>query len=143
MNTNKQTSKSLEDVKVNVKIKLSALWIALMFLFVYVDFFGFFKPGTIEGILAGKVWVLEITQIWALTALILMTIPSVMIFLCLSLKPKVNRWTNIIVGIFFLVVTIANPLGETWVFMWFGALAEGVLLLLIVWYAWTWPKQEA
>ena len=143
MNTNKKTSRNLEDVKVNVKIKLSALWVALMFLYVYVDIFAFYKPGTIENILAGKVWEFEITQAWALTALILMTIPSVMIFLSLILKPKVNRWANIIVAIFYIVVSVTTPLGESWAFIWFGSIVEVVLLSLIVWYAWKWPKQEA
>lgn len=142
MNTDKKTSRSLEDGEVNVKIKLSALWVALMFLYVYVDVFAFYKPGTIEDILVGKVWELEITQIWALTALILMTIPSVMIFLSLILKPIVNRWANIIVAIFYIIVSAANPIGESWVFILFGSIVEVVLLSLIVWYAWKWPKQE-
>jgi hypothetical protein len=34
-----------------------------------------------------------------LSAMILMTIPIIMILLSLTLKAKANRWTNIIVGI--------------------------------------------
>ncbi len=143
MNTNEKSSSNLEDVKVNMKVKLSALWAALMFLYVYVDIFAFYKPGTVENILAGKVWELEITQTWALAALLLMTIPSVMIFLSLILKPKVNRWTNIIVAILYIVVSITNAIGESWVFILFGSIVEVVLLSLIVWYAWKWPKQDA
>ena len=35
MNSEKKTATILEDVKINVKIKLSALWVALMFLYVW------------------------------------------------------------------------------------------------------------
>ena len=142
MRTNTKNQDGLEDMKVNVKIKLSALWAALMFLYVYVDIFAFYKPGTIENILAGRVWELDITQAWALTALILMTIPSVMVFLSLLLKPTVSRWANIVVAIFYIIVSISNVVGESWAFMWFGSIVEVVLLSLIVWYAWKWPKQE-
>lgn len=44
----------MEDVKINVKLKISALWITIMFAFAYVDIFGFVKTGEIEGIIAGK-----------------------------------------------------------------------------------------
>ncbi len=143
MNTNQKISANLEDAKINVKVTLSALWAALMFIYTYVDIFAFYKPATIENILAGKVWELEITQVWALTALILMTVPSVMIFLPLLLKPTVNRWANIIVAIFYIAVSIGNSIGESWLFILFGSAVEIVLLSLIVWHAWKWPKQEA
>ena len=143
MNSETKTATILEDVKINVKIKLSVLWATVMFLYIYVDFFGFYKPGEIENILAGKVWEFEITQAWALGALILMTIPSLMVFLSLALPAKTNRWTNIIVATLYIVVAIGNPIGESWAFIYFGSIVEVVLLSLIVWYAWKWPKQEA
>jgi hypothetical protein len=34
----------LEDARVGVRLKISALWIAMLFLFAYGDIFGFFKP---------------------------------------------------------------------------------------------------
>ena len=79
-------------------------------------FFWIFKPGALENILAGKVWVFEITQAWALGGLSLMTIPSLMVFLSLALPAKVNRWTNIIVAIIYIIVSIGNSLGESWAF---------------------------
>ena len=138
----KKMAAELDDVKINVKIKLSALWVTIMLIYIYVDIFGFYKPGIIEDILAGKVWVFEITQTWALGSLILMMIPSLMVFLSLALKAKVNRWINIIVGILYIVVAIGTTIGETWVSYIFGHSVGVVLLLLILWYAWKWPKQE-
>ena len=38
----------LEDVKINVKIKLSALWVALMFFYLYNDVFGSYRQDIVE-----------------------------------------------------------------------------------------------
>ncbi len=143
MNSEKKSATILEDVKVNVKTKLSILWATLMFIYIYVDIFRFFQPGELEHILEGKVWIFEITQTWALSAMIMMTIPSLMVFLSLILKAKVNRWVNIIMGVLHIAIAIGNVIGETWAYYIFGGVVEVVLLLLIVWYAWKWPTQDA
>ncbi len=143
MNSGKNTARILEDVKVNVKWKISALWAASMFLYIYVDYFYLYVPGTLEEIIAGKMGPFPTTQVLLLGVLILMMIPSLMIFLSLALKAKWNRWTNIIVGILKILVLVTAVIGESWAFYIFATIVEVVLLLLIVWYAWTWPKQEA
>jgi hypothetical protein len=130
-------------VKVNVRIKLAALWITLLLIYIYVDIFGFYKPGIIEDILAGKVWEFEISQAWALGALVLMMIPSLMVFLSMILKAGVNRWVNIIVAILYIVVGIGTTIGETWAFYIVGHVVGIGLLLIIIWTALRWPKQEA
>ncbi len=142
MNSEKKTATILEDVKINVKIKLAALWVAVNLLFLYVDIYSFFRPGIIEDALAGKVWEFQITQVWLLGVIILMTIPSLMVFLSLTLPAKANRWTNIIVGILYIVVTLGMTIGESWAYYIFASIVEAVLLLLIVVYAWKWPTQE-
>jgi hypothetical protein len=129
----------LEDIKVNVKLKLAALWASVMFVYVYVDIIGFFKPGVIEDILAGEVSGFEITQAWALGALALLTIPSSMVFLSLALPARVNRWTNLVVAALFTLVSVGNVIGETWAFLFLGAFVEVILLLLVIRYAWKWP----
>jgi len=66
--------------------------------------------------------------------------------LSLTLKAKPNRWANIIVGtlqIVGLVLFVVLPAGDVWAYYIFASLVEAVLLSLIVWYAWNWPKQEA
>ncbi len=133
----------LEDTKVNVKLKLAALWASMMFFYIYVDYFGLYKPNTIKDILIGKVFVFDITQAFLLTGLVLTTIPALMIFLSVALPAKVNRWTNIIVAAIWIPYTLFNLAGEFWVYMVYGAVVEVVLLLLIISCAWTWPKQEA
>lgn len=141
MKTNKKTFE-MEDTKINVKLKISALWIAVMFLYAYVDIFSLFKPGIIEGIKAGKMFVFQISQTFLFFTTLYIAIPSVMIFLSLVLKPKVNRWTNIIVSMLYFVTMLGACIGETWSFYIFGTIIESLLLFLIIWYAWKWPQRE-
>jgi hypothetical protein len=133
----------LEDIKVNVKLKLATLWASFMFLYIYVDYFHLYMPGSIEDILAGKVFVFDITQVFLLIAMIFVIIPALMIFLSVALPAKVNRWTNIILATVYIPYMLFNLAGEAWVHMYFAAVVEVVLLLLIISYAWKWPKQEA
>jgi hypothetical protein len=144
MNSNRKTARILEDVKINVKVKLSALWVTVMFLFAYVDIMGKYEPGHLENAITGKIAGFQITQGWLLGVTIMMTIPSLMVFLSLALKPKVNRWANIVVAIFKIIVVVGSLFIEVpWAYYIFGSILEVVLLLLIVWYALKWPKQEA
>lgn len=131
----------LEDVKINVKIKLSLLWVALMFFYLYNDVFGFFRQDIVEKVLSGEI---ALNQVFLFGAAILMAIPIFMIFLSLALPAKVNRWVNIILGIFHAGVLVATMLvpGETWAYYAFYEILEAVFIVLIVGYAWKWPKQE-
>jgi hypothetical protein len=130
-------------VRVGVRLKISALWIAMLFLFAYGDIFGFFKPGQIEEVISGEISGIKITQVFLLGAAVYIAIASVMVFLSLVLRPRVNRWTNIVLSILFIVSIGVSAIGETWVYFIFLSITEIGLLLLIVWYAWTWPREEA
>ena len=138
MNAQKPLQQVLEDTK--IKMKLAALWASLMFLYIYVDYFHLLMPGSIEDILAGKVFVFDTTQAFLLAGLASVTIPALMIFLSVALPDKVNRWVNIIVAAVYIPFTLFNLAGEAWVHMVFGAVVEVILLLLIIRYAWKWPR---
>ena len=142
MNTNNMTTE-MEDIKVSLKLKLATLWASFMFLYIYVDYFALYMPGKIEDILAGKVFTFDISYVFLLVAMIFVAIPALMIFLSVALPAKVNRWANIIIAVVYVPYTLFNLAGETWVHMVFGAVVEVVLLLLIIRYAWKWPKQES
>jgi len=135
-------SRILEDVRIGVRLKISALWIAMLFLFAYGDIFGFFQPGQIEEVSAGEVSGITITQIFLVGVSVYIAIASVMVFLTLVLKPRVNRWANLVLPILYIVSIAASVIGETWAYFFFLSILESALLLLIIWYAWTWPKQE-
>lgn len=138
-----QAAGRLEEAPVPVRLKLASLWVSVMLLFVYVDVIGFYEPGTVEGILAGRVWQFDITQAWALGALGLMTVPSVMVFLSLVLPAVAARWTHLITASLYLLVSLANAVGESWAYLWLGSAVEAMLLVLIVRLAWTWPRSVA
>ncbi len=133
---------NLEDTKINVKLKLAALWASFMFLYIYVDYFHLYMPGSINDILAGKMYVFDITQIALLIGLVSVTIPAVMIFLSVALSAEINRRANIIVAAIYIPYTLFNLAGEAWMHMFFAAAVEVILLLFIIRYAWQWPKQE-
>ncbi len=142
MNTINNTAEK-ESVKINVKLKLSALWAALMFIYIYADILSLFKAGAIEKMMAGFMGPFPVTQGSLLSASILMMIPAAMVFLSLTLKPKVNRWANIILGVLFTFVNVGNLIGETaWIFYMSFVVAEIALTLLIVGYAWKWRNPE-
>ena len=101
----------LDQAFVPVAVKLSALWASTMFIFAYVDIFSFYKPGVVRDILRGKVWEFDITQVWALGALALMTVPALMVFLSVGLRPGASRWANIIVAGLYIVVSLGNLAG--------------------------------
>lgn len=136
------SSGTLEDVRIGVRLKISALWIAMLFLFAYGDIFGFFQEGQIEEVIAGEVSGIEITQVFLFAASVYIAIASVMVFLSLVLRPRVNRWTNIVLPVLYIASIVASVIGETAAYFIFLSIGESALLVLIIWYAWTWPKQE-
>ena len=133
----------LEDMKINVKIKLALFWVALMFFYLYNDLFSFFKPGTVEELVGGSLEGIVFTQELLFGAALLMALPSIMIFLSLTLKAKMNRMVNIIVGIFHMIVLVGTLLvpGDLWVYYATYMVFEAVFIILIVWHAWKWPIQ--
>lgn len=143
MNTEKTPQNALEDIKANVKTKLATLWASFMFLYIYVDYFHLYMPGTLKDMLAGKVFVFDISSVFLLIVMILVAIPTLMIFLSVVLPAKANRWTNIIVATVFIPYMLFNLAGEAWAHMYFAAAVEVVLLCLIIRYAWKWPRSPS
>lgn len=143
MSLQEAPQQTLEDIKVNVKLKLAAAWASFMFLYIYVDYFHLYMPGSIAGLLSGRVFEFEITQTFLFVVLASVTIPALMIFLSVGLPAKISRWTNIIVATVYIPYSLFNLIGEAWIHMIFGAAVEVVLLLLVIWHAWKWPKREA
>jgi len=138
------TARVLDDVKINVKLKLSAIWVTLMLFYIYADILGFYTPGTIENVVSGEIGCVQITAGFLLVMAIWMAVPSVMVFLSLALKAKVNRWVNIVAAIVSMLVLGATFFaGEFSVRYTFQAVVEGVLMVLILWYAWKWPTKDA
>ncbi len=121
-----------------VKIKLSALWVALMLTYLLGDvlriFSGDFKGGEIGGF--------QITQVMYLGMAILMVVPIVMVFLSLTLKYPVNRWANIVFAVFFFGFNLIGLPTYPTAYDKFLIIVGLVFNLLTVRYAWMWRKIE-
>ncbi|MEO7125859.1 MAG: DUF6326 family protein [Nakamurella sp.] len=133
----------LQDAKVPAKVVLSGLWVSMLFVFAYVDIFGFFRADVINGVLTGDVAgtsiVIDQTFLTLATAYILA--PSLMIVASLLLHAKVNRVINIIVSLIYLVSIVVTVLGESWTYYVLGSIVEILLLLAIMNSAWNWEKR--
>jgi Family of unknown function (DUF6326) len=135
-------SDRFEDVRIGVRLKISALWIAMLFLFAYGDIFGFFQPGQIEEVMSGEIAGITITDAFLVAVSIYIAIASLMVFLTLVLRPAVNRWINVTLPVLYIVSIVASVIGEDSLYFILLSLGECVLLATIVWYAWTWPRRE-
>ncbi len=121
---------------VDVKTKVSTLWIFVMFNMLAADIFGFMLPGALEEIIANTS---GITAELMLIPAVMIEIPIVMIFLSKILKYKQNRVANIIavaITLFFVL-----GMGSFNVLYYFFAGIEAVAMLLIAWIVWKWPKE--
>ncbi len=143
MISSKKTSRIFAETKVDVRIKLSALWVATMFCYLYADILSLYRADFLEQIMMGEIIGFQINQAFLLGSAVLMSIPTIMIFLSLTLSPKINRYANMILGIAHIGLAITTMLtSEVWAYYLFDSAVEIVFLSLIVWYAWKWPKQR-
>lgn len=138
MTTNK-TARNLVDVR----IILSALWVARMLTGFVGDVLKFYEPGIVEQILVGEVDGMPLNQGFRLAAAIMFVLPVFMVYLSLRLPYKANRWANIILAILFFGLNLIGELPTyEYAYRTFLVIVEMVFLALIVWYAWKWTKQD-
>jgi hypothetical protein len=138
------TTRQYRDTQVDVKLVLSALWIAMMFVFAYVDIFGFFRADILKAALVGKVATVDFTvnQGFLTFTLIYILPAALMVVLSLLLAPRVNRIVNIVVSLVYLISIIGLCIGESWVYYLLGSLVEVILLAAIARTAWRWPSPQ-
>ncbi len=132
MNINTQTT------GMDVRVKLSTIWIFVMLNMIFADIFSFMNPGFLQELMTGYAGQVQITQIFLLVAAIVVEIPIAMVLLSRVLKYRANRWANLIAGVITIVYVIGG--GSTTLHYIFFAAIEVVSTLLIVWYAWKWSN---
>jgi len=120
---------------VDVRIILSALWVALMLTYLLGDVLRIFAGDAVPGEMAG----VKATQGMFLGAAVVMLVPIVMVVLSLTLPYPAIRWVSIIVAAFAVVF---NLLGLPYEGMYdnFLIVAGFVFNGMIIWYAWTWTS---
>ncbi len=132
----------LENPKVNVKIKLASLWASVTFCYLYGDYFELYTPGKINSLITGENVLDSPTKL--LIASIILAISSIMVGASIILKPKINRFLNIVFGSLFTLMMLfigVNSMVEWYIFYVFLAFLESIITFLIVYYAWKWPKK--
>ena len=119
---------------IDIQIKLSILWIAVMLTYLLGDvlriFSGDFQSGEIGG--------MQITQKMWLGIAILMVIPIIMVVLSVSLPHNVNRWANILVAVFFILFNLVGLPTYPGAYDKFLIIVSIVFKGLIIWTAWQW-----
>jgi hypothetical protein len=133
----------LKDYQINIKVKLSILWATVTFFYLYGDYFELYIPKKTEGLISGNNLLDSPMKLFL--ASLLLAIPALMVLLSVLLKPTLNKWLNIIFGLFFtsLMLLIAFTSLTPWrAFYVFYAVLESMITALIVWHAFNWPKQK-
>ena len=139
--TTATTTTALQDPPAPVRVRLAAAWASFMFFYIYVDYLHLYKPGSLEEILAGRVFEFEANQTFAVLSLTLVGIPGLMILLSTVLPARANRVLNLAVAALYVAPTVFNLAGESWIFFYgLGVVVEVVLLAFILRTAWMWPR---
>lgn len=139
MNSSGTNSSDLEEVKINVKIKLSALWASVTFFYIYGDYFELYVPNKVQGIINGNSMLDNPVKLFAASALL--AVPALMVCLSVILKTKINRSLNLIAGVLFTAIMLliaVTSISEWRAFYVFYAIIESILTSIIIWYAWKW-----
>ena len=124
-----------------VRIKLSALWTSMLFVFAYVDIFGLYRPDIRADLEAGEVGGFAVNQAFLAGTTAYIVIPALMVFGALVLPPRINRIANIGLGFVYAATIVGGAIGE-WSYYVMGSAIEVVLLGAIAWYAWTWRSDQ-
>jgi hypothetical protein len=131
--------------KMDMKVKLSMLWIFVTLNYLYADVFTLMDPEALRAIIKGTVGSIQINQKFLLAASLLMEIPIAMVVLSRLLPYKANRWANIIAGAIKTAAVASSMFVGTApapYYLFFGAV-EVPCTLLIMWYAWKWPAPDS
>ena len=126
-------------ITMDMKTKLSTLWIVVLFNMLFRDIHEFARTGFLEEMLAMTSNGAQISEGLLLAAAIVLEIPIVMIFLTQILNVKVNRWANLLAAVFMIVAIIGNNLAPDLDDLFYIGF-ECAALLLVIWYAWRWSN---
>ena len=129
------------DKKIDIKIKIAALWGAMMILYIYNDFFHLFVPGSIQHIQDGNMGPLVISQLTLFSCAAMMAVPVLIGLFTLLLSSKLVRVLNIVFGILYSVINLANFPGE-YIFYIFLGVIQLIFTIYITYLAFKWPKNE-
>lgn len=130
----------LKEVNVNIKTKLSALWASVMSCYIYCDYFEFYTPDKLQGMINGETIFGSGDQNTLLGLSSIMLITSLMIGLSVLLPATINRILNILIGLLMTLMMAYFTYVAGWYYYKLYAMFEALITLTIFWTAWKWPK---
>jgi hypothetical protein len=136
---NAKRARRLEDFRPPIKLKLSALWTSVMFLYVYGDYFNMYTAGELDAMAAGDLGIGKATEMALVGVAVMMAVPALMIFLSLALPPAINRWLNFAFGVAYTAILALTLPGAPLFYIVYGAI-EMTLTLFIAALALFWPE---
>ena len=125
-----------------VRLRLAAVWTALMFLFVYADLLSFFRPGELAEISAGNMGPVDVSQGSLLVAAVFVAIPALMIVASAAAPFPLVRWLNLGADVVYILVSVGNLVGESGAYYLFFGVLEIGLAGLVVAYSYRWRGRE-
>jgi len=134
---------TFEPAGVNVRIKISALRTAMLFVFAYVDLFSLYRPDVRSDLEAGRMSAFTIGQTFLLFTTAYVAVPALMVFGTLVLRPALSRMVNIVLALVYAVTIVGASIGEGNYYFLLGSALELAMLAGIVVLAWTWPRVGA
>ena len=123
---------------IEMKAKLSTLWMFYLFNVIFRDIHEFIEPGFIEQVMTGTFNGIQITEPLLLFGGFVVEVPISMVLFSRLLPYGANRWTNIIAAVITLAFEINN--GTTDLDDTFHMVIEIAALSFIIWSAWRWRK---
>ena len=125
--------------RIDVRLRIAALWVATMFVFAYIDLFSLYRPDVRAGLEQGTIGAFEVGQVFLLLVSFYVVVPAAMIYLSLVLPHRANRIVNIVLATLYGVTIIGAAIGE-WGFYVFGSMIEVVLLTLVIVHSVRWRR---
>ena len=121
-------------VPIDARLKISALWVSMLFVFAYVDIFSLYRPGILDEIRGGTINKFDINQTFLFLTTLYVVVPSLMVPLTLMMRPRLNRNANIVVAAIYALTVIGNAIGE-WTYYIFGSAVEVLVLVGVICFA--------
>jgi hypothetical protein len=132
----------IHELTLSTRAKLIALWGAVMFCYIYGDYFALYIPHEAEKLVRGDTLLNSPVRVFG--ASVLMCLPSLVILTTVFARAPIARWMNIIFGVVFtgimlLIAATSFPVTPEIAAYFFYALLESAITIAIIWQAWKWP----
>jgi hypothetical protein len=128
----------------DMKARLSTLWIFVTLNYLYCDIVGLSDHEMLRQYLSGNVNGVEFTPGFLLGVGILVEIYIAMVLLSRVLPYRANRWANIAAGTIMTAVQVGTlTFGTSPPYYLFFSVIEIATTVLIIWFAWNWREPVA